>query len=323
MDVFTMDLVVPIHGGLPLNRIFFESLRANTRHPFRLIVVDNHSPDASGEYFRSQKGSHFEVVVLSNDRNQCYPVSMNQGLRLSTSSIVGLLNNDIVFGPGWDVELVTAIEKGETELASPMGLEHMPYKPLEDVMFRRWRMILKKTYSADEETDLREKIRVMYGNFESFAGDIQERYRGVSYPGLMGHCHLISRRFLSLIGELDPRMQGADWDLYLRAAKMKEDGIVSTLPLIFGGSFVHHFIRATQRKKNLEPVTCTHAPHLSVEEKWEGDEIGRLWPYPEQRPGYRKTFRDRMSRWHSKFRAWKSLTNGKDLIQFLKEARLV
>lgn len=318
MTMTKIDLVVPIHGGLPLNRLFFESLRENTRHPFRLIVVDNHSPDASGDFFRSQKGDNFEVIVLSNDRNQCYPVSMNQGLRKTTASVVGLLNNDIVFGPGWDLALVSAIEKGETELASPIGLEHMPDKALEDFLFRRWRLILKKTYSLDEDIDLRSKIRAMYGNLEQFSGHIQSRYQGVSFPGIMGHCHLMSRSLLSLIGDLDPRMQGADWDLYLRVADMKENGVLATLPLIIGDSYVHHFIRATQNKKNREPVTCSHSPHLTVEEKWKKGDIVSFWPFPEQRPGYRKTLRDRLRRWDSKYKAWQSLKKNGDLTKVLK-----
>lgn len=305
MGAFTLDLVVPIHGGLPLNRIFFESLKANTRHPFRLIVVDNHSPDASGEYFRSQKGDHFETVVLSNDRNQCYPVSMNQGLRMATASIVGLLNNDIVFAPGWDVALVEAIRNG-IDCVSPIGLEHLPDENLEDFLFARWKSILKRTYSADEETNLRRKIEMMYGNLAEFGEWMQNRYRDFSFPGIMGHCHLISSSLLNAIGELDPQMEGADWDLYLRIAQMVKFRKLNFLPMIIGGSYVHHFIRATKRKGVREPRYCNHPPHLKVEEKWSRDEIIEFWPFHKQHPGYRKSLPERVRK--IMIRLWARLT---------------
>lgn len=318
MTMTTIDLVVPIHGGLPLNRLFFESLRENTRHPFRLIVVDNHSPDRSGEFFRSQKGNNFEVVVLSNDRNQCYPISMNQGLRETTASVVGLLNNDIVFGPGWDVALVSAIEKGETELASPIGLEHMPNENLEDFLFARWKMILKRTYSEDEEENLRRKIETMYGNLVRFGSWIQYRYKDTHFPGIMGHCHLISRNLLTQIGELDPQMEGADWDLYLRAAQMVKSRKLKLLPMIIGGSYVHHFIRATKRKGVREPRYCNHPPHMKVEEKWSIEEIIEFWPFRKQHPGYRKGTNERIRK--ILLRIWARLTlNQSECIDLAKK----
>jgi GT2 family glycosyltransferase len=312
-----IDLVVPIHGGLPLNRLFFESLKENTRHPFRLIVVDNHSPDASAEFFRSQKGDNFEIVVLSNERNQCYPVSMNQGLKETTAPVVGLLNNDIVFGPGWDVALVSAIEEEITDCASPMGLEHMPNENFEDFLFARWKMILKRTYSDDEGENLRRKIKTMYGDLDRFGLWIQNRYKGISFPGIMGHCHLISRHLLTEIGELDPQMESADWDLYLRVAQMVKSRKLKFLPMIVGGSFVHHFIRATKRKGVREPQYCNHPPHLKVEEKWSVEEVIEFWPFRKQHPGYRKSLIERVRKILLRKWAWLTL-NQSDCIGFAK-----
>ncbi len=315
-DDFILDLVVPIHGNLPLNKFFFESLVENTRNRFRLFVIDNHSPDNSPDYFRQQKGERFEVIVFSNDRNRCYPVSMNQGISATTSPVVGLLNNDIVFGPAWDLPLVSFILKEQGDIVSPIGLEHLPDREMEEFLFYRWRRILKKEFSRDLEQNLRMKIGSMYGDFEQFALWIQNRFSGVAFPGIMGHCHLVSRSFLEMTKGLDPRLQAADWDLYLTAANLVESGKIRTLPQILGDSFVHHFIRATARTKNREPFVCEHPPHIAPEEKWGVQAISRFWPFVEQRPGYKKPFGAKMRKLESKWKAFSSLSN-ENLIQIL------
>ena len=304
---FILDLVVPIHGNLSLNKIFFESLVSNTRNRFRLFVIDNHSPDESPEYFRTQQGEGFEVVVVQNGKNRCYPVSMNQGIKETTSPVVGLLNNDIVFGPGWDQPLVSFILENRGDIASPIGLEHLPDKNMEEFLFYRWRRILKKDFSQDPELNLRKKIDSMYGDFEQFSLWIMKRFHGLEFPGIMGHCHLVSRSFLELTNGLDSRLQAADWDLYLTAANLLESGKIKKLPQILGDSFVHHFIRATAKSKHREPFVCDHPPHITPEEKWGVQNISRFWPFIEQRPGYKKPLEAKFRKMILKCKAFRSM----------------
>ena len=306
---FVLDLVVPIHGNLPLNRLFFETLVQNTRSHFRLFVIDNHSPDESGEYFRQQKGDGFEVFVIQNDVNRCYPVSMNQGIALTNSPVVGLLNNDIVVGPEWDLPLVEFLRSGTGDIAIPIGLEHLPEKSLEEFLFYRWKLILKKTYSPDPFLNYQKKIHAMYGDFSFFSKQITGKFQNSVFPGIMGHCHLVSRSLLEKIHGLDVRLQAADWDLYLTAARMVEQGSLRELPMILGSSWVHHFIRATDRKKDREPFSCEHPPHRSPEEKWGVEAIRNYWPFLEQRPGFRKTPIRKLSKWLIKNKAKYYLKN--------------
>ena len=279
-----MDLVVPIHGQIEMNRIFFDYLIRNTRNPFRLIVVDNASPDDSADFFESQNATDHPVLVIRNPHNQCYPVSINQGVRAGSAPVVGFLNNDILVGPGWDEPLLDALLKKNYPVVSPGGLEHFPDKTLEEIFFQRWRYINRRRWSQDSETNIQEKIHRMYGNFNDIAERIQKKYKGVLYSGIMGHCHLLKRETFEKLGGLDPRIQSADWDLFLTVEKMRGTGAFEMSPIILGGSYVHHFIRLTDSHVKRIPPVCTHLPHLKLEEKWMKKEIQDLWPFKDQIP---------------------------------------
>ena len=303
-----MDLVVPIHGQLAMNMVFFDYLSRNTFHPFSLIVVDNYSQDQSIDFFEEMKDKGHNVQILRNPSNQCYPVSINQGARAGKSPIIGFLNNDIIVGPGWDRALVEALEK-DFPVVSPTGIEHFPDRKTGDKLYQRWRYINRKRWAQDPIENLKRKISVMYWDFENFSSLVQEKYNNLIFDGIMGHCHLLSRNFFDKLGGLDPRMQGADWDLYLTVAKLRKEGKVENNPVILGRSYVHHFIRTTELNAKRMPVICSHEPHLKVEEKWTVEEICDLWPFDFEVPGYRMNFLDKMRKkalkWKTRLYAWK------------------
>ena len=305
-----MDLVVPIHGQIEMNRIFFDYLSRNTRNPFRLIVVDNASPDESADFFESRNSQETPVVVIRNPHNQCYPVSINQGVLAGSAPVVGFLNNDILVGPGWDEPLLEALLKKSFPVVSPGGLEHFPDRTLEEIFFQRWSYINKRRWSQDSKTNIQEKIRRMYGDFNHIAERIQKKYEGVLYSGIMGHCHLLKRETFEVLGGLDPRIQSADWDLYLTVEKEKRMGNFDKSPMILGGSYVHHFIRLTDSNAKRTLPVCNHSPHLKIEEKWKKKEIQDLWPFKTQVPDYQKKFKDRILKKYTRLKTntyyWKT-----------------
>ena len=279
-----LDLVVPIHGQIEMNQIFFDSLIKNTRSPFRLIVVDNASPDGSADFFESRNSQETPVVVIRNPHNQCYPVSINQGVLAGSAPVVGFLNNDILVGPGWDEPLLEGLLQENYPVVSPGGLEHFPDNALEEIFFQRWRYINKRRWSQDPKKNIQCKIHRMYGDFNDVAQRIQKKYEDVIYPGIMGHCHLLKRELFDRLKGLDPRIQSADWDLYLTIERMKRMGALEKSPMILGGAYVHHFIRLTDSNVKRTPPVCNHLPHLNLEEKWGKKDIQDLWPVKDQTP---------------------------------------
>ena len=105
--MFKLSIITAIHNGLPMNRLFWNSLKNNTETPFQLIVIDNHSTDGSEEFFRGvaqeSLNSASQVVYIRNEFNQPYPASQIQGMSHAQNDILCFLNNDIWMPKGWEL----------------------------------------------------------------------------------------------------------------------------------------------------------------------------------------------------------------------------
>jgi GT2 family glycosyltransferase len=102
------DLVLLTWDHVEETRPCVESLFQCTDVPSRLLVVDNGSVSPAKEYVESIRaaGAIMEVRLLRNPTNEGYPRGMNRGLRESTAPYVCLLNNDLLFSPGWLSEML-------------------------------------------------------------------------------------------------------------------------------------------------------------------------------------------------------------------------
>ena len=102
MDV-VCDLVLLSWNHLEETRPCLDSLFRTTDAPCRLFIVDNGSEPPVVEFLRSVRpqGAILEVALLQNEANEGFPRGMNRGLRASGAPYACLLNNDLVFTPGW------------------------------------------------------------------------------------------------------------------------------------------------------------------------------------------------------------------------------
>jgi GT2 family glycosyltransferase len=266
-----LSVIVAVHNQIGHNRLFLQGIRKYTTDPYEVVVIDNHSTDGSAEFFESEG-----CRVIRNAANLCYPESMNLGTRNSTGEYVCHINNDLYVGPNWNGRLIEAMERFGLDAITPLGLEMMPTPALTDWIQARWMTIGQGRLSSGKTAvQLQAKIRAMYGDWEAFCSDVYRSFSGVIFDGLNGSCVMIKRSTLEKIGFLDERVQSADWDLYYRLRQREDElGDVRRCK-IFGGCFVHHFIRATVKGKR-EPFACTHS-RLSIDEKWSSQEQERLW----------------------------------------------
>lgn len=112
MDI-RCDLVLLSWNHLEETKPCVESLFECTDVPCRLFLVDNGSEPGVRQFLQSirPRGAVQEVVVLQNETNEGFPKGMNRGMRASQAPYVCLLNNDLLFTPGWlsrMIEVATA-----------------------------------------------------------------------------------------------------------------------------------------------------------------------------------------------------------------------
>lgn len=82
-------------------------LASGCRLPMEIIVVDNHSQDASAQMVREEFPA---VTLIQNTRNEGFIKANNKGLRASRGKYVLSLNNDTVVRPGALDTLVDFLE---------------------------------------------------------------------------------------------------------------------------------------------------------------------------------------------------------------------
>lgn len=101
-----VDLVIPNLDGEALLGACLEGVAAQTLAPARVIVVDSGSTDDSRAITEAHGAEWHELPA-----NNGFAAAVNQGIAISGSPYVALLNNDAVAEPGWLAALAEALER--------------------------------------------------------------------------------------------------------------------------------------------------------------------------------------------------------------------
>jgi GT2 family glycosyltransferase len=121
----SVTIIIVNWNGAALLSGCLEALRAQTRAPDEIIVVDNGSTDDSRALLARD---YPEVRVLALPRNLGMGGGTNVGIRASESAIVVALNNDTIADPGWLAALVAPFADDPTlgSTMSTMVFAHAP-----------------------------------------------------------------------------------------------------------------------------------------------------------------------------------------------------
>ena len=270
------SIIVAIHNQLGHNELFLESIKKFTTPPYEVIVIDNNSKDGSADFFEREG-----CQVIRNQRNLCYPESMNLGIQASNGDVYCLINNDVYVGPKWNEKLLSAMDEHGLDACSPMGLERMPTRSLTEWMYNRWSQIGKGRLSSGKDLHhLRTMINQMYGHWDQLSEEMYTFFRGHLYEGIIGAVVLLRRSLVEKTDLLDKRIQAADWDMYLTVRKREIDFQDARRFMMVGGVYVHHFIRATVKGKPAQ-FECHH-PKISLDDKWNHETKKQLWFDPQE-----------------------------------------
>ena len=108
----TISAVIPTWNRADLLRSVLSNLRAQTRRPDEVIVVDNGSTDNTSSVARQ-----FGATLVSLDTNRGFAVAVNEGITRAAGNWLLILNNDVVLELQWLERLLSAAENAQASFA--------------------------------------------------------------------------------------------------------------------------------------------------------------------------------------------------------------
>ena len=103
------DIIIPVYNGVNFLPQLFDTIRRNTTAPYRLIIIDDCSPDPSVKPLLETEISHNpNSLLLCNDRNLGFIGSVNRAVEHAKNDFV-LLNTDVEVPPYWLERLMAPI----------------------------------------------------------------------------------------------------------------------------------------------------------------------------------------------------------------------
>ena len=264
-----ISIITSIHNQLGMNMLYFEYLEKNTFYPFQLIVIDNASTDGSGDFFES-KGA----VVIRNDQNYGYPHCQNQGIPHAKYDYLMFLNNDVVVSRHWDKITIERMQEHGLDVASCAGTNRLYKKKTTRVHLKKW-YILKYSMlflGGNGYANMKRMHHFFFRfNFKGFYEKFRKKYFNVVVEGIAGFNVIMTRKGLEKIGEWDPRLMSADFDVFLRTKKRAlEHGDIKPIHLI-AEVYLHHYLRLTL-KSNYAPF-ADQDQLIKLDDKWTKEEI--------------------------------------------------
>lgn len=97
-----------------------DSIIRETNLPYEIIIVDNNSPDNSGQNFSSK---YPKIKFILNKKNVGVPGGLNIGIKNASGNFIVLLNNDLILMPNWLDNFFRAYEKYGDALYQPKSLK--------------------------------------------------------------------------------------------------------------------------------------------------------------------------------------------------------
>ncbi len=104
-----IDIIVPIFNGMEFLPPLFDSLYKNTNVPFRVIVIDDHSPDpAVRPFLEDLAEQHANMRVYFNEKNIGFVKTINIASTYTQNHFV-ILNTDVEVPEAWLQRLMKPI----------------------------------------------------------------------------------------------------------------------------------------------------------------------------------------------------------------------
>ncbi len=196
-----VSIIIPVLNHVQMTSECVDSIERHTRSvEYELIIVNNGSTDGTREYLDSKDG----VVALHCSRNIGVAPAWNLGIEHSSGEYLCIVNNDIVFTPGWLENLLW-----------PFGADK-----------RVW-----CTGPVFTSGPLPER-------FDQLAELVSESEPKLVLGGMVGFCFVLARQAIDQVGLFDEQYETAwyeDTDYYCRLLAAGHPPALAT------HSLIHHY----------------------------------------------------------------------------------
>lgn len=104
-----IDIVIPNYNGDKYLKECIDALYIQTYSNFRVIIIDNASTDSDYKWLNKYEN----IIFKKLDKNYGFDKAVNEGIKLSNSEYVVLLNNDTVAKKDWLEKLIKCINSDD------------------------------------------------------------------------------------------------------------------------------------------------------------------------------------------------------------------
>lgn len=111
------SIIIPVYNQLEYFRQCIDSIRRNAKEA-GLIIVDNGSDFETRAFIDSVQPD----ILIRNKENRGVAIAWNQGLRLSQSDYLFIINSDIVLGHNFLTNMTKALEREDAYYVQPRHL---------------------------------------------------------------------------------------------------------------------------------------------------------------------------------------------------------
>lgn len=155
MKTMKIGIHITTYNRLEFTKRCISSLFWSNPKNCELVIVDNNSDDGTIEYLTNLKHPMKKAIILNN-QNMFLGYSVFQGWNelKDTCDILGWINNDFLFEPGWDENLVSCFNELNIDYIDGItNITNKQKKPISEI---------KRTFSGKGKYVLTENVGAAY-----------------------------------------------------------------------------------------------------------------------------------------------------------------
>ncbi len=133
-----VTILILTYNTAPMTLQCIQAVKALTKIPFKILVIDNGSTDDTVRFLRAQH----DIFHIEADNNLGFATGFNLGIELIDTPYFIILNSDVIITTNWikrmiehleDAPKVMAIGPRTNYVSGPQRVKYVPYKSIKEL----------------------------------------------------------------------------------------------------------------------------------------------------------------------------------------------